>query len=283
MFGDRTVANFRQHAHPRTLLGAAQKAWFLERLANSPATWKLWANTVATLDMRADPQNLPEGLTARWPGAGYAGYPRTDHSTAYAERAEIYDLVAARGLTGFVTLSGDRHSFWAGLAAKALPPDRFEPVGAAFVTGSISSPGMVEAFEHNLARDHPLRALYLADRPGAARPEPTVNLLLRHGVATCLDYAAHGDLARAKRLANPDNAPHVRFVDMGGHGFGLVRVAAERLEVEFVCVPRPVEAKAEPDGGPLRYRVTHAVDLWRPGETPRVERVDIEGDAGLSA
>ena len=42
---------------------------------------------------------------------------------------------------------GDRHSFWAGLAAKALPPDKFEPIGIVFITGSISAPGLVEALE----------------------------------------------------------------------------------------------------------------------------------------
>jgi alkaline phosphatase D len=283
VFGDRTVPNFRRGASPRTLLGARQKAWFLDRLARSTATWKLWGDTVATLDMRADPQHLPPGLAPPWPGQGYAGYARTDHSTTYAERGQIYDFVAERGITGFVTLSGDRHSFWAGLAAKSLPPERFQPVGAAFVTGSISSPGMVEALEYILPKDHPLRPLYLVDRPGRAKPEATVNLLLKHGVRTCLDYAAHGDLAAAKALADPGNAPHVDFVDMGGHGYGLVRAAADRLEVEFVAVPRPVSATSAPDGGPVRYRVTHRVRRWAAGEAPRVERAALEGDAELSA
>ena len=58
-----------------------------------------------------------------WPGAGYACFGGGgDYGTAYTERAEIYDAVAKAGITGFVTVSGDRHSFWAGLAAKALPP-----------------------------------------------------------------------------------------------------------------------------------------------------------------
>ncbi|WP_410970509.1 alkaline phosphatase D family protein, partial [Salmonella sp. SAL4458] len=67
-----------------------------------------------------------------------------DYATAYMERADIYDAVREAGVTGFVTVSGDRHSFWAGLSAKALPPAPFEPVGAAFITGSVSAPGLVE-------------------------------------------------------------------------------------------------------------------------------------------
>ena len=104
------------------MLGAEQKAWFLDRLKTSRATWKIWGNSAGTLDWRADPQNLPAGLTTPWPGAGYAGFGGGDHSAAYVEREEIYDLVRDAGITGFATVAGDRHSFWAGLAAKSLPP-----------------------------------------------------------------------------------------------------------------------------------------------------------------
>ena len=93
-----------------------------ERLRNSKATWKIWGNTTATLDMRADPQNLPDGLTKPWPGAGYAASAAAITSSAYVERAEIYDFVRDHHITGFATIAGDRHSFWAGLAAKSLPP-----------------------------------------------------------------------------------------------------------------------------------------------------------------
>jgi len=69
---------------------------------------------------------------------------------------------------GFATVSGDRHSFWAGLAAKALPPKAFEPVGVAFITGSISAPGMAESLEHN-TKIGPLQSLFIVDRPAASR------------------------------------------------------------------------------------------------------------------
>ena len=240
-FGDVEAPNWRRQAEPRTLLGARQRQWFLDQLASSAATWKIWGNTVATFDMRADPQNLPAGLTKPWPGKGFAGFARTDHSTAYFERSLIYDFVRDKGITGFVTLSGDRHSFWAGYSAARLPPDGFSPVGINFVVGSISSPGMVEAFEHILPQDHPLRALYLLERSDRPKPEPSVNVLLKHGVGSCLGYAASGELASVERLTNPDNAPHVSFVDMGGHGYGIARADGQQFEVEFVAVPRPVE------------------------------------------
>lgn len=281
-FGDAEIPNFTKDRPPQTILGAEQKAWFLERLRTSKATWKIWGNTTATLDMRSDPQNLPEGITKPWPGAGYAGFGGGDHSTAYTERGEIYDFVRDHGVTGFATVAGDRHSFWAGLAAKSLPPRPFAPVGIAFVTGSISAPGMVEAHEHRFPKDHPLRPLFLGQGPGDNRAQPTVNLLLRHGVRSCLEYARSGDITKARALSNPGLSPHVSFVDMGGHGYSVVRVTSESLETEFVCIPRPLERSDGKDGGPLLYRVRSRALLWKKGETPKLDVQIVEGDPKFS-
>lgn len=280
-FGDVRIANFRNSGPPQTILGARQKAWFLERLRASQATWKVWGNSLGTLDWRADPQNLPQQVGKRWPGNGYACFGGGgDYGTAYSERAEIYDAIGESGITGFVTVSGDRHSFWAGLAAKALPPAAFAPVGAAFITGSVSAVGLVEAYEHSFPKDHPLRALYVADVGG--KVQPTVNLLLRHGVRSCLEYARSGDIERARRASNPELAPHLSFLDLGGHGYAVLSAGAEAASCEFVCIPRPLERSAGADGGPIRYRVVHRVPKWSKGERPKLEQRIVEGDPGLS-
>jgi alkaline phosphatase D len=280
-FGGQDVPNFRKDQPAQTILGATQKAWFLDRLKASRATWKVWGATLGILDRRADPQNLPAGLTKPWPGAGYAGMGGGDHGAAYVERGEIYNLIRREKITGFAAVSGDRHSFWAGRPSTRLPPGRFDPVGVAFVTGAISSPGMQEGLEYSFPKQHPLRPLFLADRPGG-KTEPTVNMLLKHGVRSCLDYARNGDLAKARSLSNPDNAPHLDFIDMGGHGYAVVTVSDKAMACEFVCVARPLERSASPDGGPLRYRVRHDAALWGPGETPKLVQTVVEGDPGLS-
>jgi alkaline phosphatase D len=279
-FGDKSVKNPQKDAPPQTILGSEQKAWFKDRLRASSATWKVWGNSLGTLDRRADPQNLPAGLTVPWPSA-YAIVGSGDHGTAYVERGEIYDLVRDARITGFAIVSGDRHSFWAGYAAKTLPPKAFEPVGLSFVGASLASLGTMEANEHRLAKDHPLRALFLADRPGQS-PEWTFNMLLRHGVRSCLEYAKTRDLARAHALSNPSLAPHLEFVDLGGHGYAKVRLSGDEMRTEFVCIPRPITRAERPDGGPLRYRVVHSAALWQPGERPVLRRQVIEGDPGLS-
>jgi alkaline phosphatase D len=107
-------------------------------------------------------------------------------------------------------------------------------------------------------------------------------MLLRHGVRSCLEYANSGDITKARARTNPDLAPHVSFVDMGGHGYSVVRATGEFIETEFVCIPRPIERIVAPDGGALRYRVAFRADRWAPGATPVLAMRMVEGDAPFS-
>jgi alkaline phosphatase D len=282
-FNDARVPNPQRNAPPQTILGAKQKAWFKEKLKSSTATWKIWANSEGALDERADPQNLPPGLTKEpWPkDGGYANLGSPDFGNAYAERAEIYHLVRDAQITGFAIVSGDRHSFWAGYATAELPPGKFEPVGLSFVGASLASPGPMEANEYNLPKDTPLRPLFLADKDGE-KPHWTFNMLLKHGVRSCLEYAKSFDLERARSLSNPDLAPHLEFIDLGGHGYATVRLSADEMRTEFVCIPRPITRSEKPDGGPIRYRTLHTAALWKSGERPQLKTSVLEGDAGLS-
>jgi alkaline phosphatase D len=278
--GNASVENFARNDPPFTVLGRIQKAWLKQTLAASTATWKIWGATNGTLDMRTDPQNLPPGLTTPWPGQGYATFGGGDFSAALSERGELYDFVRDARITGFAVVSGDRHSFWAGYAAKALPPKTFDPVGVAFICGSISAPGLAEAFEHGL-KGHPLRPLFVSERqPG--KFESTINLTVKHGVRSALEYARSGSLQAAHAVSNPDNAPHLEFVDLGGHGYAVVTAGSETLETEFVCIPRPITRAPTPDGGPLRYRVRHTAERWRPGERPKLIQQLLEGDPELA-
>ena len=282
VFGAKSIPNYCAGEPAQSMLGAKQKAWFLERLRTATATWKIWGNSLGTPDWRVDPQNLPASmLPSDWPKwtDGYAVLSNGDWGGVYHERGEIFDAVRDAGITGLAILSGDRHSFWAGYAAKALPPAAFEPVGVTFVGGSISSPGMQEAYEHG-RKDNPLHPLFIVDRDGA--PQPTMNLLLNHGVRSALEYARSGDLAKAHAASNPDLAPHLSFVDLGGHGYATVRVDATTMATDFVCIPRPIARSPGVDGGPLRYRVRHEVALWRAGERPQLRQTVLEGDPGLA-
>jgi len=282
-FGDKKVANTQKDRPAQTFLGAEQKKWFLDHLRESKATWKIWGSTTATLPERVDVQNLPSGITqSKWPGEAFASMGGGDMGGAFYELGQIYDFVRQHEVTGFATVAGDRHAFWAGLAAKSLPPKPYDPVGVAFVVGSISAPGGLEAFEHQIKKDAPLRPLFLGQAPGDTKPQPTINMLLMHGVRSCLEYCKSGDLAKARELSNPGMAPHLSFVDVGGHGYAIVKAAADELETEFVCIPRPVTRSERPDGGPILYRARNRSQLWRAHETPKVESTVVEGEARFS-
>src|SRR5262249_32502591 len=41
-YGEKVVPNFRRDGPPQTILGCEQKSWFLARLKESRATWKIW-------------------------------------------------------------------------------------------------------------------------------------------------------------------------------------------------------------------------------------------------
>src|SRR6476661_8160257 len=270
-FGNARIPNPQKDAPPQTILGATQKAWFKDQLRESEATWKIWGNSEGALDERIDPQNLPAGLLPKsWP-AGFANASPNDYGCAWTERGEIYDLVRDAKITGFAIVSGDRHSFWAGYAASQLPPGKFEPVGLSFVGGSLSSSGPMEALEHRPPNKFPLRQLSLVDRPGAAKPDWTYNMTVKHGVRSSLEYAKSFDLDRARALSNPELAPHLEFVDAGGHGYAKVRLSGDEMRTEFVCIPRPIARSGTPDGGPIRYRVLHTAQLWRSGERPELK------------
>ena len=125
-----------------------------------------------------------------------------------------------------------------------------------------------------------MRPLYLADRPDG-KIVCTFNMTLKHGVRSALEYAKSFDLEKARALSNPALAPHLEFLDAGGHGYAKVRLSADEMRTEFVCIPRPITRSERPDGGPLRYRVAHSARLWRAGERPKLVRQVLEGDPGL--
>ena len=281
-FRDGTIPNPRKNSEPRTILGTKQKAWFKDQLKRSTATWKIWANSWGALDNRIDPENIPTSMVEKkWPANTFGVLRTDDWGATYHERGEIYDLIRDAKITGFGIVSGDRHSFWAGYAAAKLPPNKYEPVGVSFVGGSLVSPGAMESFEHGFKKDRTMRPLYVADRPDGTYAW-TYNLLLKHGVRSALEYAKSFDLAKAHAVSNPDLAPHLEFIDAGGHGYATVRLTGGEMRTDFVCIPRPVTRSEREDGGPLRYRVAHVAKLWQPGERPRLATHILEGDPGLS-
>ena len=86
-----------------------------------------------TMEVRSDYQNLPGELGSKWPKD--AGYAVIDNRFL-RDKDEIFDFISDQKIAGFCVVGGDRHAFHAGLASKALPPKKYEPLGVEFITGS---------------------------------------------------------------------------------------------------------------------------------------------------
>lgn len=276
-FDGKDLPNPGKDALPQSSMGGEQKAWFLDELKKSRAVWRIWGHSTGTFTSRADLQNLPEGVGPKWPSDSYGFFGGGN----FVENSDIFDFVRRENITNFAIVAGDKHSFWAGYASKDLPPQPFEPVGVQFIGGSMTSPGMFEAYEYNYPKDDALRPLYLYDKPDGG-VLPAMNMTFLHGVRSSLKFHETGDVEAALAVRNPDVSPHLKFLDLGGHGYATVRVTPEELETEFVCIPRPIDRATTEDGGPLAYRAVHRVKKWAPGETPRLEQEIVEGTTPLA-
>ncbi len=277
-FNGKDLPNPTKNVHAQTYLGRDQKRWFMEQLGASTAIWKIWGHSFGTMEVRSDYQNLPGELGSDWPKD--AGYAVIDNRFL-RDKDEIFDFIRDRKITGFCVVGGDRHAFHAGLASKALPPKPYEPLGVEFITGSISQQTLFEVMEVTMAKNHPKRVLHLIDKADGT-VIPSMNVTPMHGVLSALKLKETGDMEQARTVRNADVAPHLSFLDFGGHGYGLVTATSDQLSAEFVCIPRPLERSERPDGGSLAYRVVHRTRLWKAGETPKLEQEILEGNPQYS-
>ncbi|MBL0102398.1 MAG: alkaline phosphatase D family protein [Bacteroidetes bacterium] len=273
-FNGKDIPNPTKDVHAQTCLGRDQRKWFMEQLGQSKARWKIWGHSFGTMEVRSDYQNLPDELGSKWPKD--VGYAVADNRFL-RDKEIILDFVRDQKITGLCVVAGDRHAFHAGLVSKVLPPKKYEPVGVEFITGSISQQTLYEVLVETMKKDHPMRVLHLIDQPDG-KPIPSMNITPLHGVMSALKLKETGDMKQARAVRNPEVAPHLSFVDFGGHGYGLVTATSDRLSTEFVCIPIPYERSDKPDGGPLVYRVVHRTRLWKAGETPKLEQEIIEGN-----
>lgn len=273
-FNGKAIPNPTKDVHAQTYLGSEQRNWFLEQLGASTARWKIWGHGFGTMEVRSDYQNLPGELGAKWPND--VGYAVIDNRFL-RDKDIIFDYIKDHKVTGFCVVGGDRHAFHAGLASKALPPKKYEPLGVEFITGSISQQTIFEVLEVTMSKTHPKRVLHLIDQPDGS-VIPSMNVTALHGVLSTLKLKETGDMVQARSVRNPEVAPHLSLLDFGGHGYVMMTATAEELSAEFVCIPRPLERSERPDGGPLLYRVVHRANLWSADETPKLEQEVLEGN-----
>ena len=113
------------------MLGAAQKQWFENQIIGSQATWKLWANEVMLMQLKATAVYVD---LDQWDGYG-------------EERKALLNAFHRAGVTNLVALTGDLHTFVAGYLRPNFDNIFASPVGVELMVGSLTSANLAEDIE----------------------------------------------------------------------------------------------------------------------------------------
>ena len=195
-----------------SLLGAAQKTWFLDAVKKSTATWKVWGNEVQVYQMALDLWRLP-GVPDNILGfTPYTAYVNCDQWDGYrSERAEILGALSKANVQNLLVCTGDIHSFYAAELHVDFDAPGEKPIGVEYVTAGISSASLKALMEKFIAADSPLR--FIVDS---------------------WTGAADGAL-------KDSNAPFLRYADTDAYGFALMNIDGAKAEATFVQVGNPLD------------------------------------------
>ena len=134
------------HSVGRTILGDAQRDWFLDGFGAAQAddvTWKLVANQVMISPIRAIDLDTPALRALRPDLVEHAGvYVNFDDWSGFMwERDVVTDRLHSDAISNVGFLTGDIHSFWQSKVARDFDEPNSPTVAQEFVCGSISSRG----------------------------------------------------------------------------------------------------------------------------------------------
>lgn len=268
-FGDGTTPNPAWEREPGTVLGTEQRGWFLTRLIDSDATWKLWGNALPIVSMRLDMSSLPFAgyLDSVFNLDSWSGYP---YEVDY-----LFSQIESNDITGLVSLSGDHHMHAAGTLQRQGEPGS-QAVGADFAVAGISSSPLFMDVEH-IARHESAAFAPLVLRDTADGTEPVWNMTLLEGVLSAYTYHQTGIRALADWLGPNEANPGLGYIDSTANGYGIAHFRAQEVAVRLVSMEDCRPAFSQP---PAKRHVAHfTLPLWQPGQPARMEGPHFEGGA----
>jgi alkaline phosphatase D len=203
---EATYGVYAQHLEQRkpesqNLLGTQQRDWFLETLAGSTSTFKVWCSEIVLMPRVVDlgmATELPEAFRSRVSisAEDWGGFPN-ERDRLLRELFEIENSLI---------LSGDLHCFFAGVLEHPSDPTRNI---VELTTSSVSSTTWLNAIRSIASNDPSLS-------PGAAFAVGAVGSLLQD------------------RETRPN--PHLAFQDLESHGCSVIEVGAEALEATLLMI-----------------------------------------------
>ncbi len=119
-----------------SILGGAQRQWWVQTMTTSTALWKVWGNEVSLLRMGIDGNKIPAAPAAfkskfilnadQWDGFN-------------AERKYLMGQLLAKGVKNVVAVTGDIHAFYAGVVMADYDAATPVPAIVDLVTAGVSS------------------------------------------------------------------------------------------------------------------------------------------------
>ncbi|MFT7772639.1 alkaline phosphatase D family protein [Roseateles sp.] len=119
-----------------SVLGGAQRQWWVQTMTTSTALWKVWGNEVSLLRMGMDGNQIPTA-----PAAFKAKFVlNADQWDGFnAERKYLMGQLLAKGVKNVVAVTGDIHAFYAGVVMADYDAVTRLPAMVDLVTAGVSS------------------------------------------------------------------------------------------------------------------------------------------------
>ncbi|MEZ5571881.1 MAG: alkaline phosphatase D family protein [Halioglobus sp.] len=267
-YGDGTTANPARDRPPGTMLGEAQREWFLDTMKASAAPWKLWGNSLPLIPLRLDMSSLPftDYEDSVFNIDGWAGYPY--------ELSLIIQQLEKDRVSGMVSLSGDHHMHGAGTVRHSTTDSDAKPVTVDFTVAGISSAPLFEDLMAVARADHPDFAPLVYSQTDSGI-EPSWNISMLYGVFAAYTYTKTG-MKSASRWLGPNAAnPGLKYVDTTANGYGIASLNSEELQVQMItvqdCRKDFVQAPA------IDHRALFRLPLWHAGEPPELAGPEFDG------
>ncbi len=260
-YGENNTPNPGKERAPGSLLGAAQRDWFLQELESSAAPWKLWGNALPLIPMRLDLGSLP-----------FTGYEDSIfHIDAWAGYPHEVSLLMKRvedaDITGLVSFSGDHHMHGAGIIKHNAGDEDAAPVAVDFSIAGISSEPMFGELYKVSSQSHPDFAPLVYRTEGDAIA-PTWNMTMLDGALSSLAYSKTG-LLSASRWLGPNKAnPGLRYLDCTANGYGLATFEPGKLQVEMITIDSVAEDFDQVPA--IKYLARFQLPLWSAQESPQL-------------
>ena len=210
-----------------SILGGAQRQWWVQTMTTSTAQWKVWGNEVSLLRMGIDGNKIPTAPAAfkskfvlnadQWDGFN-------------AERKYLMGQLLAKGVKNVVAVTGDIHAFYAGVVMADFDAATPVPAMVDLVTAGVSSNSNFSYFygaalQPSFAALKPLVATSEAEAEGIAIQMLSAAIAGAAGVTDLSNTAAIQAAVQAAILAG--KVPAAAFAPTAGLSTAIVNTFDE--------------------------------------------------------